>query len=355
MFAYSGWNAASYVAEEIRDPAATCRARWRIGTGAVVLVYLGLNVLYLYAVPIGEIGTRERRRSRWWRPTGCSGPPPRSCSGALAVVVLLGSLSAMTTAGPRVYFAMARDGAFFPAAARIHPTFHTPWVAILAQAVWSSLLVLTNTKDQLAEYTGFAVLLFSAFAVSTLFVLRRRHPDEPRPFRAWGYPVAPAIFVVVSLAITVAAIAGRPGPLAVGRGHHRPGRAGLLHLQADHQAGLSSGLPPSPAGPGPASARQAGFGSSTRLRVAEALSGFARREDRRRSPEDQMETPRTGPAAERGVSDFAWTSSAHSVTSASAPSAAANSRNDAGEPRSRWSATNSTAPAPFSTGPMIHR
>jgi APA family basic amino acid/polyamine antiporter len=85
-------------------------------------------------------------------------------------------------------------------------------VAILAQAIWSSLLVLTNTKDQLAEYTGFAVLLFSAFAVSTLFVLRRRHPDEPRPFRAWGYPVAPAIFVAVSLAITVAAIAGRPGP-----------------------------------------------------------------------------------------------------------------------------------------------
>ena len=140
------------------------------------------------------------------------GPAAAQLLGALVVVVLLGSLSAMTTAGPRVYFAMARDRAFFPAAARIHPKFHTPWVSILAQAVWSSLLVLTNTKDQLAEYTGFAVLLFSAFAVSTLFVLRRRHPDEPRPFRAWGYPVAPAIFVVVSLVITVAAIAGRPGP-----------------------------------------------------------------------------------------------------------------------------------------------
>jgi APA family basic amino acid/polyamine antiporter len=122
----------------------------------------------------------------------------------------------MTVAGPRVYFAMARDGEFFPAFARIHPRFHTPWVSIAAQAVWSSLLVLTNTKDQLAEYTGFAVLLFSAVAVSTVFVLRRRYPDEPRPFKALGYPVAPAIFVLASLAIMVAAIAGRPGPSLVG-------------------------------------------------------------------------------------------------------------------------------------------
>jgi len=130
--------------------------------------------------------------------------------------VLFGSLSAMTVAGPRVYFAMARDGAFFPAAARVHPRFHTPWVAIAAQAVWSSVLVLTNTKDQLAEYTGFAVLMFSAFAVSSLFILRRRYPDEPRPFKAWGYPIAPAAFVAVSLAIMVAAIAGRPGPSLYG-------------------------------------------------------------------------------------------------------------------------------------------
>ena len=211
MFAYSGWNAASYVAEEIREPGRNVPRALGIGTAAVVLVYLGLNVLYLYAVPIGEIGTANSEIAMV-AADRLLGPAAAQLLGALVVIVLLGSLSAMTTAGPRVYFAMARDRAFFPAAARIHPKFHTPWVSILAQAVWSSLLVLTNTKDQLAEYTGFAVLLFSAFAVSTIFVLRRRHPDEPRPFRAWGYPVAPAIFVLVSLVITVAAIAGRPGP-----------------------------------------------------------------------------------------------------------------------------------------------
>jgi APA family basic amino acid/polyamine antiporter len=218
MFSYSGWNAASYVAEEIRDPGRNVPRALALGTGTVVLLYVGLNVLYLYAVPIGEIANGGQSEIAMVAAERLLGPVAATLLGALAVVVLSGSLSAMTVAGPRVYFAMARDGAFFRFAARIHPRFHTPWVSILAQAVWASVLVLTNTKDQLAEYTGFAVLLFSAIAVSTVFVMRRRHPDEPRPFKAWGYPVAPAIFVVVSLAITVAAIAGRPGPSLLGAG-----------------------------------------------------------------------------------------------------------------------------------------
>jgi basic amino acid/polyamine antiporter, APA family len=218
MFAYSGWNAASYVAEEIRDPGRNVPIALALGTGAVVLLYLGLNLVYLYAVPIDGIANGAQSEIAMVAADVLLGPIASRLLGALAVVVLIGSLSAMTVAGPRVYFAMARDGAFFSAAARVHPRFHTPWVAITAQAVWSSLLVLTNTKDQLAEYTGFAVLLFSAFAVSSVFILRRRHPDEPRPFKAWGYPIAPALFVIASLAITGAAIAGRPGPSLWGAG-----------------------------------------------------------------------------------------------------------------------------------------
>jgi APA family basic amino acid/polyamine antiporter len=208
MFAYSGWNAASYVAEEIREPGRNVPIALALGTGAVVLLYLGLNVVYLYAVPIAQIAQGAQSEIAMVAADALLGPVAARLLGALAVVVLVGSLSAMTVAGPRVYFAMARDRAFFPAAARVHPRFHTPWVAIAAQAAWSSLLVLTNTKDQLAEYTGFAVLLFSAFAVSSVFILRRRYPDEPRAFKAWGYPVA----------ITVAAVAGRPGPSLWGAG-----------------------------------------------------------------------------------------------------------------------------------------
>jgi len=211
MFSYSGWNAAAYVAEEIRDPGRNVPKALAIGTAAVVLVYLALNLLYVYAVPMPEIAAAKSEIAMV-AADRLLGPGAAQLLGGLAVIILLGSLSAMTTAGPRVYFAMARDGAFFPAAARIHPRFHTPWVAIIAQAVWSAILVLTNTKDQLAEYTGFAVLLFSAFAVSTIFVLRRRYPDEPRPFKAWGYPLAPAVFVIAALAVTVASVTGRPGP-----------------------------------------------------------------------------------------------------------------------------------------------
>ena len=211
MFSYSGWNAASYVAEEIRDPGRNVPKALAMGTIAVVLLYLGLNVLYVYAVPMGEIGGLHGEIAMV-AADRLLGPLASQLLGALAVVVLLGSLSAMTIAGPRVYFAMARDGAFFSSMAKIHPRFHTPWIAIIAQTVWSSLLILTNTKDQLAEYTGFAVLLFSAIAVSVVFVLRWRNPNEPRPFKAMGYPIAPAIFVLASLAIMVTAIMGRPGP-----------------------------------------------------------------------------------------------------------------------------------------------
>lgn len=211
MFSYSGWNAASYVAEEIREPGRNVPRALAIGTAAVVLLYLGLNTLYIFAVPIDQIGGAQQAEIAMLAADRLLGPLAAQVLGAVAIVVLLASLSAMTIAGPRVYFAMARDGAFFPPMARIHPRFHTPWIAIVAQTVWSALLILTDKKDQLAEYTGFAVLLFSAIAVSVVFVLRRRNPSEPRPFKAWGYPIGPAVFVLASLAIMAAAISGRPG------------------------------------------------------------------------------------------------------------------------------------------------
>jgi APA family basic amino acid/polyamine antiporter len=98
---------------------------------------------------------------------------------------------------------MAKDGLFLSSAARVHPRFHTPVVAIFAQSIWTVFLVLCGTLSQLVSYTGFAVILFSAVAVFCLFILRRRDPDAPRPFRAWGYPWAPAIFVVACGAMVV--------------------------------------------------------------------------------------------------------------------------------------------------------
>jgi APA family basic amino acid/polyamine antiporter len=101
---------------------------------------------------------------------------------------------------------MARDGLFFPAAARVHPRYKTPAVAITAQAIWSGLLVLSGSASALTTYTGFAVVLFAGIAVAALFVLRHREPDAPRPFRALGYPFAPAIFTIAMALIVCNAL-----------------------------------------------------------------------------------------------------------------------------------------------------
>ena len=133
------------------------------------------------------------------------------------IISLAASISAMVLAGPRVYFAMARDGIFVRAAGRVHPRFHTPATAIIAQAVWSSVLVLSGTLSELVNYTGFAVVLFAGIAVSTLFVLRRRGPAT-RPFSAFGYPWAPAIFVIASALMVGNAFWRNPKTTMIGAG-----------------------------------------------------------------------------------------------------------------------------------------
>lgn len=215
MFTYSGWNAASYVAEEIRDPGRNVPLAFALGTAAVIVLYVLLNILYLIVFPIGELGNvkgsvldvvAERLLG------GTAG----DVMGIVSIVSLLASVSAMTFAGPRVYFAMARDGLFFRAAASVHPRYHTPSNAIIAQSVWTSILVLTATADVLVTYTGFAITLFLGLAVVSLFVLRAREPNVPRPFRAWLYPFAPALYVVISAAILINGLVRDPQPTGAG-------------------------------------------------------------------------------------------------------------------------------------------
>jgi APA family basic amino acid/polyamine antiporter len=215
MFSYSGWNAASYVAEEIRHPERFVPRSLAVGTGAVVALYLLLNVLYVYSLPVTELaGTKgsvmDHIAERLF------GPAAGDVMAVLAIVSIAASVSAMTIAGPRVYFAMARDRVFFRRAAVIHPRYGTPAAAIVAQALWSALLVLTGSFNSLFTYTGFAVVLFSGIAGVALFVLRWRRPDEPSPFRAWGYPLMPALFVLASAAIVLNALVRDPRPTAAG-------------------------------------------------------------------------------------------------------------------------------------------
>ena len=198
MFSYSGWNAAAYVAEEVRNPTRNVPLALGLGTIAVVALYLGLNAIYIYAMPTDQIAGLSDGRLMDHVAERLFGTAGGNLLAAFVIVSLAASISAMILAGPRVYFAMARDGVFVRAAGRVHPRFHTPVAAIVAQGIWSSVLVLSGTLSQLVTYTGFAVVLFSGLAVCALFVLRRRDPSAARPFSALGYPWAPAIFVIAS-------------------------------------------------------------------------------------------------------------------------------------------------------------
>ena len=215
MFTYAGWNAASYVAEEIRDPGRNAPRAFALGTGAVIALYLLLNALYLFVLPVAELA-KVRGSVLDVIADRLLGATAGNIMGLVSIVSLLASISAMTFAGPRVYFAMARDGLFFRSAASVHGRYRTPAVSIVAQSIWSALLVLSAKADALVNYTGFAIVLFSGVAVVALFVLRAREPHAERPFRAWGYPVAPAIFTLASAAILINGLYRDPGPTGAG-------------------------------------------------------------------------------------------------------------------------------------------
>jgi APA family basic amino acid/polyamine antiporter len=216
MFSYSGWNAAAYLAEEMRDPSRNVPLALGLGTLAVVALYVLLNALYLYALPMADLAAvpggrlMDTAAERLW------GHAAGNLLALFTIVSLAASVSAMVLAGPRVYFAMARDGMFVRAAARVHPRFHTPAASIVAQSVWSGVLVLSGTLSQLVSYTGFAVVLFSAVAVLSVFVLRRKNPGAPRAFDAPGYPWAPALFVAASVVMLGNEMWRNPGPTLIG-------------------------------------------------------------------------------------------------------------------------------------------
>ena len=205
MFTYSGWNAAAYVAEEVRHPGRNVPMALATGTLAVAAIYVLLNLLFLYVLPVSQLAQVQGSVLDVIADR-LLGTRAGDVMGLVSIISIAASISAMVFAGPRVYYAMARDGVFFHTAARVHPRYHTPAVSIVAQSVWSGLLVLSGGAKALTTYTGFAVVLFAGVAVIALFVLRRREPNAARPFKALGYPIAPGIFAVASVLIVANAL-----------------------------------------------------------------------------------------------------------------------------------------------------
>ncbi|KPK66114.1 hypothetical protein AMJ82_12045 [candidate division TA06 bacterium SM23_40] len=207
-WAFDGWNNISYVAGEIRDPRRNLPLSLLIGTAAITILYVLVNVVYVLALPLAELAGVMRVAER--ASQALFGTGAASLVSAAVMISTFGALNGSIFVGPRVYYAMARDGVFFHRAGAVHPRFGTPAAAITTQAVWACVLTLTGTYEQLFTYVMFITLAFWAAAVAAVFVLRRRRPDLPRPYRTWGYPTVPVIFVVVTVAIIVNTLFARP-------------------------------------------------------------------------------------------------------------------------------------------------
>ena len=208
MFAYSGWNAATYVAEEMKSPERTLPASLVAGTLIVAAFYLALNAAFIYAMPLE--GMKGIERIGGAAAEALFGGKGGDFFSAVMSVGLLSTVSAMVIVGPRVYYAMAQDGCFFKGAARVNPRWGTPVQAILWQSLATALMILTGTFESLLYYIGFALVLFAALAVAGMVRLRKRPAWKRLGAVSWGYPLVPIVFVGASVWMLCFTMALRP-------------------------------------------------------------------------------------------------------------------------------------------------
>lgn len=208
MVGYSGWNAATYVAEELKRPERTLPAALALGTGLVTALYLGLNLLFIYSTPVeslkGVVAVGDLAAHNLFGQQGAS------IFSALMAISIMPTVNAMVTIGPRVYYAMAKNGAFLKSAASVHPRWHTPVAAILSQGACCILMTLTPIPD-LFLFIGFSLTLFTVLAVGSIFVFRRRRPSWQK-LRAvsFCYPLIPAAYIAVGVGMIVYGIVFQP-------------------------------------------------------------------------------------------------------------------------------------------------
>jgi APA family basic amino acid/polyamine antiporter len=198
LFAYDAWNSVTFAAEEVKDPERNLPRALLLGTLGVAAVYCSAVAVYLYMVPIGEMASVPESRIATEAAVRMIGPAGGAFIAVAILVSTLGCVNGLTLAGARVVFAMGRDGLFFRGVARVHPQYRTPATALLLHGVVAALLTLTGKYSDFLTMTAFSSLLFNLLTIVGLFVLRVRQADLHRPYRVWGYPIVPALYVLVS-------------------------------------------------------------------------------------------------------------------------------------------------------------
>jgi APA family basic amino acid/polyamine antiporter len=224
LWAFDGWNNMPMAAGEVRDPGRNLPRALIQGMAMVLLVYGVLNLAYCYALPIGEIANSSSTLHDAALPVASKAAQtflPRFGAQWVAIAAMLstiGALNGSILTGARIPFAMARDGLFFACFARLGERSAVPVVAIILQGLWAALLVVSATFDQLTDCVIFASMIFYAATTAAVFVLRKKLPDAPRPYKTLGYPVVPLLFVAVAIWLLINTLRTNPLESAAGLG-----------------------------------------------------------------------------------------------------------------------------------------
>jgi APA family basic amino acid/polyamine antiporter len=234
FFAYDGWNYITCAAGEVKDPQRNIPIALVAGVVAVGIIYVGLNLVYLYAVPLAEV--QHSQTIAKTAGMALFSPSVGRWISLLIAVSCFGAASACTLAGARVVYAMACDRAFFPALSYVHPRYRTPSLALILLGMWSGVLALSGRYDQLYTYVMFVGVIAYLATVAGLFVLRRKRPDLPRPYRCTGYPVVPALYLVAGGAWAAIVAYERPGEAIAGGVIMLIGVPGYLYWKRNRRA-----------------------------------------------------------------------------------------------------------------------
>jgi APA family basic amino acid/polyamine antiporter len=217
MWAYNGWNEVTYIAEEVKDPQRNLPLALIGGIGVIASLYIFVNVAYFYvltptdvaAVPASSAVATEVI-------TRVLGAGAATLMAGVLAMSIFGALQIATLVCARVPYAMARDGMFFSALARVSPRTHVPIRALVAQGAWAGILVLSGSYDTLTDYATFSILIFVGLGAASVFVLRRQQPNAERAYRTWGYPVVPALFLLVVGWLLINTVLTTPGRAVAG-------------------------------------------------------------------------------------------------------------------------------------------
>jgi amino acid transporter len=216
LWAYDGWNNVSMVSSEIRNPQRNLPRSLILGTLAVMVIYLLINVAYFYVLTPEQVASTHRLASDMM--SSLYGKAAASAVTISVLISIFAALNGSILSGARVPYAMARDGLFFRSTAKVHPVYKTPGNSMILLCVWSCVVVLSGWYDDLYNFVIFGSWILYGMTAASVFVLRKKRPDLARPYRVLGYPIVPALFVGVAGLLLISTIQTRPRESLMGLG-----------------------------------------------------------------------------------------------------------------------------------------